>query len=174
MAAGLRQPWDLATQPDQFNACNVTGPEPPAAGAAPGPGTQLQAPDSSPNVIVFDPSMPTSEIEATANSLWLQQRDAEMGSDRYSLLFKPGEYGTDADPLQIAVGYYTEVAGLGASPDDVQINGKVRGRIDVAADASADVIEAAALADDKIAAIVDGATPKKVIVVPGRMVYIVL
>jgi hypothetical protein len=96
-----------------------------SAGAAPGPGTLQQAPDSSPNVIVFDPSMPTSEIEATANSLWLQQRDAEMGSDRYSLLFMPGEYGTDIDPLQIAVGYYTEVAGLGASPDDVQINGKV-------------------------------------------------
>jgi leucyl-tRNA synthetase len=56
----------------------------------------------------------------------------------------------------------------------VQINGKVRGRIDVAADASADVIEATALADDKIAEIVDGATPKKVIVVPGRMVNIVL
>ena len=33
---------------------------------------------------------------------------------------------------------------------------------------------ATALADDKIAAIVDGATPKKVIVVPGRMVNIVL
>ncbi len=56
----------------------------------------------------------------------------------------------------------------------VQINGKVRGRIDVAADASPNVIEATALADDKIAAIVDGATPKKVIVVPGRMVNIVL
>ena len=82
-------------------------------------------PDFGPNVTVFDPSMSTSEIEATANSLWLQQRDAEMGSDRYSLLFMPGEYGTDADPLQIAVGYYTEVAGLGASPDDVQITGKV-------------------------------------------------
>ena len=91
-----------------------------AVGAAP-----RAEPDFGPNVTVFDPSMPTSEIEATANSLWLQQRDAEMGSDRYSLLFMPGEYGTDADPLQIAVGYYTEVAGLGASPDDVQINGKV-------------------------------------------------
>ena len=56
----------------------------------------------------------------------------------------------------------------------IQINGKVRGRIDVAADATPDVIEATALADDKIAAIVDGATPKKVIVVPGRMVNIVL
>jgi leucyl-tRNA synthetase len=56
----------------------------------------------------------------------------------------------------------------------VQINGKVRGRIEVAADADAATIEATALADEKIAALVDGATPKKVIVVPGRMVNIVL
>ncbi len=56
----------------------------------------------------------------------------------------------------------------------VQINGKVRGRIDVAADADPDTIEATALADDKIAAIIDGTTPEKVIVVPGRMVNIVI
>ena len=56
----------------------------------------------------------------------------------------------------------------------VQINGKVRGRIDVAAVADAATIEAVAMADEKIAALVDGATPKKVIVVPGRMVNIVL
>ena len=56
----------------------------------------------------------------------------------------------------------------------VQINGKVRGRITVAADADPDAIEAAALADEKIAAAIDGATPKKVIVVPGRMVNVVV
>ena len=56
----------------------------------------------------------------------------------------------------------------------VQINGKVRGRIEVAADADADAIEAAALADEKIVAALDGATPKKVIVVPGRMVNVVV
>ncbi len=56
----------------------------------------------------------------------------------------------------------------------VQVNGKVRGRIDVAADADAATIEATALADEKIAALIDGVTPKKVIVVPGRMVNIVL
>jgi leucyl-tRNA synthetase len=56
----------------------------------------------------------------------------------------------------------------------VQVNGKVRGRIVVAADATADVIEATALTDHKIAAILDGANPKKVIVVPGRMVNIVV
>jgi leucyl-tRNA synthetase len=56
----------------------------------------------------------------------------------------------------------------------VQVNGKVRGRIDVATNADAATIEATALADEKIAAVLDGAIPKKVIVVPGRMVNIVL
>ena len=56
----------------------------------------------------------------------------------------------------------------------MQVNGKVRGHINVAADADPATVEAAALADDKVIAAVDGATPKKVIVVPGRMVNIVI
>lgn len=55
----------------------------------------------------------------------------------------------------------------------VQVKGKLRSRITVSADASAAEIEAAALADEKIAAIMDGAEPKKVIVVPGKMVNVV-
>jgi len=56
----------------------------------------------------------------------------------------------------------------------VQVNGKVRARITVAADADADAIEAAALSDEKVTAALGGATPKKVIVVPGRMVNLVV
>jgi leucyl-tRNA synthetase len=56
----------------------------------------------------------------------------------------------------------------------VQVNGKVRGRITVAADADADSLEAAALADEKVQAFLEGATPKKVIVVPGRLVNLVI
>jgi leucyl-tRNA synthetase len=56
----------------------------------------------------------------------------------------------------------------------VQVNGKVRGHITVAADADAAAVEAAALADARVAAAIDGATPKKVIVVPGRMVNVVI
>jgi leucyl-tRNA synthetase len=56
----------------------------------------------------------------------------------------------------------------------VQVNGKVRGRITVATDADADALEAAALADEKVAAFLAGATPKKIIVVAGRLVNIVL
>ena len=49
-----------------------------------------------------------------------------MGTDRYSLLFLPGTYGTAEQPLQIKVGYYTEVAGLGRRrPTTSTINGKV-------------------------------------------------
>ncbi|MEY1673046.1 leucine--tRNA ligase [Gordonia sp. ABKF26] len=55
----------------------------------------------------------------------------------------------------------------------VQVKGKVRSRITVPADADEDTVRATALADEKIVAILDGAEPRKVIVVPGRMVNIV-
>ena len=56
--------------------------------------------------------MPTSEIQATVNAIRDEQVDAEMGTQRYALLFKPGTYGSPTEPLIIQVGYYTEVAGL--------------------------------------------------------------
>ncbi len=82
-------------------------------------------PDFGPNVIIFDPSTPQSDIQATVDAIAAQQVDNEMGTQRYALLFKPGIYGSAANPLIIQVGYYTEVAGLGASPTDVTINGHV-------------------------------------------------
>ena len=56
----------------------------------------------------------------------------------------------------------------------VQVNGKVRSRVTVATDADAATVEAAAMADDKVLAAIDGKPPKKVIVVPGRMVNVVV
>ncbi|MFI6398139.1 leucine--tRNA ligase [Rhodococcus coprophilus] len=55
----------------------------------------------------------------------------------------------------------------------IQVNGKVRSRITVPADAKPDAIEAAALADEKIVEMLAGAAPRKVIVVPGKMVNVV-
>ena len=82
-------------------------------------------PDFGPNVMVFDPSMPTSQIQATVDAIANQQVSNQFGSQRYALLFKPGTYGTAANPLNFEVGYYTAVAGLGLSPDDVVINGSI-------------------------------------------------
>jgi leucyl-tRNA synthetase len=56
----------------------------------------------------------------------------------------------------------------------VQINGRVRSRVTVAASATAADVEAVALSDPKVVATLDGRTPKKVIVVPGRLVNIVV
>ncbi|NMO03434.1 leucine--tRNA ligase [Gordonia sp. TBRC 11910] len=54
----------------------------------------------------------------------------------------------------------------------IQVKGKVRSRITVAADADETTVRAAALADEKIAPLLDG-EPRKVIYVPGRMVNVV-
>ena len=77
------------------------------------------------NVVVFDPSMPQSQIQAVVDGIAAKQLSNQFGTERYSLLFKPGTYGTATAPLNFQVGFYTEVAGLGSSPDDVVINGTV-------------------------------------------------
>ena len=81
-------------------------------------------PNLGPNVLVFDPSMPTAQIQAQVDAIANQQVSNQFGTQRYALLFKPGVYGADV-PLIIQVGYYTDVAGLGAQPGDVTINGHV-------------------------------------------------
>ncbi len=55
----------------------------------------------------------------------------------------------------------------------VQVNGKLRGRVSVAADADKETLEAAAMADDNVRKFLAGKDIKKVIVVPGRLVNIV-
>jgi hypothetical protein len=102
-------------------ACLLTGATPTLASpAAPAP-----RPDFGPDVYIFSPSMPQSQIQATVDSIASQQVGNQFGTQRYALLFEPGTYGSAADPLIFQVGYYTAVAGLGASPGDVVINGAV-------------------------------------------------
>ena len=103
-----------------------TGLVPDAAVAAPAKSAPVAAaPDFGPNVRIFDPSMPVADIQAAVDAITATQVNDEMGTNRYSLLFKPGTYGSAEEPLIIQVGYYTEVAGLGQSPTDVTINGHV-------------------------------------------------
>ena len=56
----------------------------------------------------------------------------------------------------------------------VQINGKLRGRVVVPADADDPAIEAAARNDERIAALLDGKTVVKVVVVPGKLINFVV
>ncbi|NCG39047.1 MAG: hypothetical protein GWP48_16220, partial [Actinobacteria bacterium] len=56
----------------------------------------------------------------------------------------------------------------------VQVNGKVRGRVVVAADADEATVVAAALVDANVALHIDGKEIRKTIVVPGRMVNLII
>lgn len=78
-------------------------------------------PDFGPNVTIFEPATPAAKIQSTLDSIFASQESSEFGAARYALLFKPGKYDVDA-----RIGYYTQVSGLGLSPDDVVINGGIR------------------------------------------------
>jgi hypothetical protein len=82
------------------------------------PPTNPSNPDLGPNVKIFDPSMSTSSIQSTINSIYSSQQSNQFGTARYAMLFDPGTYNVD-----VPVGFYTQVAGLGASPDDVSLTG---------------------------------------------------
>ncbi|MEM8754349.1 MAG: class I tRNA ligase family protein, partial [Pseudomonadota bacterium] len=56
----------------------------------------------------------------------------------------------------------------------VQVNGKKRAELSVPKDADKATVEAAALADEAVQRFLDGGAPKKVIVVPGRIVNVVV
>ncbi|MEV6117512.1 RICIN domain-containing protein [Streptomyces sp. NPDC052109] len=82
-------------------------------------------PDLGPNVVVFDPSMSSSTIQSKLDAIFKQQETNQFGSQRYAVLFKPGAYSADVN-----VGFYTQVLGLGLTPDAVSINGAVHAEAD--------------------------------------------
>ena len=109
----------------------VVGSSTPAVVSAPSSASSL-CPDADtatfgPNVCVFTPSMTQAAIQNDLNNIAAQQvpLSAQFNNDGYAVLFEPGTYGSAATPLMFQVGYYTEVAGLGAVPQDTTINGQI-------------------------------------------------
>lgn len=87
--------------------------------------TPRPPPDLGPHVFVFDGSQPASSMQQKVDEIFEQQESDQMGTGRYAFLLHPGDY-----ELDINVGYYTEVRGLGSSPDDTTITGAVRSEAD--------------------------------------------
>ncbi|HEY1805541.1 MAG TPA: coagulation factor 5/8 type domain-containing protein [Terracidiphilus sp.] len=87
---------------------------PVAFGAAP------NAPDFGPNVFVFGPTMSADAIQQQIDKVYAVQQHSEFGPARDALLFLPGNYHVD-----VPIGFYTQVLGLGVAPDAVHITGNV-------------------------------------------------
>jgi hypothetical protein len=77
-------------------------------------------PEFGPSVLIFDPSMPPQAIQKKIDAVYATQQHNEFGQQRNALLFLPGDYSVD-----VPVGFYTEVIGLGTSPDVTRIAGNV-------------------------------------------------
>ncbi|MDP3912544.1 MAG: coagulation factor 5/8 type domain-containing protein [Bacteroidota bacterium] len=75
------------------------------------------------STFVFDASMDMKEVQTLIDSIYVGQvyPTNEFSKNRYALLFKPGTY-----QLDVRVGYYMHIMGLGNSPEDVVIVGAVR------------------------------------------------
>ena len=78
-----------------------------------------ETPDFGARVLIFDPSM--TNMQSRIDDIFRQQERSQFGSNRYALFFKPGK-----NDLDVQVGFYTQVLGLGKTPDDVAITGAVR------------------------------------------------
>jgi hypothetical protein len=101
----------------------VAGSSPPTATLCPGATTTAFGP----NVCVFNDTMTQDQIQSDINAIATQQVPvaSQFDNQRYSIFFEPGTYGSAADPLVFQVGYYTQVAGLGAMPQDTVVNGVI-------------------------------------------------
>jgi len=78
------------------------------------------APDLGPNVFIFNPSMSSAAIQQQIDKVYAIQQHSEFGPARDAFLFQPGSYHVD-----VPIGFYTQILGLGATPDAVHITGNV-------------------------------------------------
>ena len=85
------------------------------AGAAP-----PAAPDFGPNVHILSPSTPG--LQQRILDIYEVQQPNHFGPRRDAILLMPGSY----ENLRIPVGFFTQVLGLGAQPDDVHVIGDLR------------------------------------------------
>jgi len=85
------------------------------------PPTDPRNPDLGPNVFVYGPGSSQTDMQNKLNQIAAEMHTNQFGTQRYAVLFKPGSYTADVN-----LGFYTQVAGLGLSPDDVNLNGHVR------------------------------------------------
>ncbi|MCL4179589.1 MAG: coagulation factor 5/8 type domain-containing protein [Verrucomicrobia bacterium] len=75
-------------------------------------------PDFGPNVLVLDPS--TADAQERVHAVFKQQERAQFGLGRHAFLLKPGRY-----TLDMPIGFFTHIAGLGKLPREVTIDGGV-------------------------------------------------
>ncbi|WP_440901295.1 coagulation factor 5/8 type domain-containing protein [Actinosynnema sp.] len=81
--------------------------------------TDPRSPDLGPNVLLLRPGQP--DAQRRVDEITRARRTDQFGEGRHAVLLLPGHHRLDVD-----LRFYTQVAGLGALPDDVVVQGRVR------------------------------------------------
>lgn len=70
------------------------------------------------NVYIFSPEDDPQEVNRVLEDIYDRQEENQFGEERYAVYFLPGVYEENID---VNVGFYTQVAGLGELPTDTRI-----------------------------------------------------
>lgn len=70
------------------------------------------------NVYIFSPEDNPEEVNGILEDIYEKQEANQFGEERYAVYFMPGEYD---EAIDVNVGYYTQIAGLGELPTDTKI-----------------------------------------------------
>lgn len=70
------------------------------------------------NVYIFSPEDDPEMVNDTLEDLYEQQETNQFGEERYAVYFMPGVYD---EAIDVNVGFYTQVSGLGELPTDTRI-----------------------------------------------------
>lgn len=70
------------------------------------------------NVYVFSPKDDPKKVNEIIERIYQKQETNQFGDNRYAIYFLPGKYD---DSIEVNVGFYTQVAGLGVLPTDTSI-----------------------------------------------------
>ena len=82
-------------------------------------------PELGPNVFIIDPSMPRAFVQARLDAIFAAMEREHFSDRRHAILFKPGRYDLDVN-----VGFFTQIAGLGILPGGVEVRGHVHAEAD--------------------------------------------
>jgi leucyl-tRNA synthetase len=180
----LQRTWRLLVDDD--------GPGEPAAALAPGDGTPAQARLTARTIAGVTDDLELLAFNTAISKLMVWTRDIgkegpppRAGAEAFLRLLSPFAPHL-AEELWARLGFEGLVSVAPWPQADptllvedrvrvvVQVNGKKRDDVEVAADASEDELRAAALASERVRALLDGREPRKVVVVPGRLVNVVV
>ena len=70
------------------------------------------------NTYIFSPEDDPKQVAETLDAIYEKQEANQFGEERYAIYFMPGEYD---ETIEVNVGFYTQVAGLGELPTDTKL-----------------------------------------------------